>query len=73
MIGDFDWWDVVAESPTRIVLKISRSRIEDDTSDVKTVEEKLIADLPAQPKTPVNASRPEFSDCAQAQWSAGTR
>ena len=46
-IGDFNAWEVVAESPTRVVLKVSRSWIEDSTGDVKTADEKLILDIPA--------------------------
>ena len=46
-IGDFNSWDVIEESPTRVVLKVSRSWIEEGTGDVKTAEEKLILDIPA--------------------------
>jgi hypothetical protein len=49
MIGDFNSWDVVEESPTRVVLKVSRSWVEDGTGDIKTKEEKLILDVPATP------------------------
>lgn len=56
MLGDFNSWDVIEESPTRVVLKISRSWIEEGTGDVKTVEEKLIVDLPATPETPVSVT-----------------
>lgn len=56
MLGDFNSWDVLEESATRVVLKISRSWIEEGTGDVKTAEEKLIVDLPATPETPVTVT-----------------
>jgi hypothetical protein len=56
MLGDFNSWEVVEESPTRVVLKVSRSWIEEGTGDVKTAEEKLIVDLPATPETPVKVT-----------------
>ena len=56
MLGDFNSWDVLEESATRVVLKISRSWIEEGTGDVKTAEEKLIIDLPATPETPVTVT-----------------
>ena len=56
MLGDFNSWDVLEESATRVVLKISRSWIEEGTGDIKTAEEKLIIDLPATPETPVTVT-----------------
>lgn len=56
MIGDFNSWEVVEESPTRVVLKISRSWIEEGTGDIKTADEKLIIDLPTTPETPVTVT-----------------
>ena len=56
MLGDFNSWDVLEESATRVVLKISRSWIEEGTGDVKTADEKLIIDLPATPETPVTVT-----------------
>ncbi len=56
MIGDFNSWEVIEESPTRVVLKISRSWLEEGTGDIKTAEEKLIIDLPADPETPISIS-----------------
>ncbi len=56
MLGDFNSWDVIEESPTRVVLKISRSWIEEGTGDVKTGDEKLIIDLPADPEKPVSVT-----------------
>ena len=47
MIGDFNSWEVVEESPTRVVLKVSRSWIEEGNGDIKTADEKLILDIPA--------------------------
>jgi hypothetical protein len=47
MIGDFNSWDVVEESATRVVLQISRSWADQASGDIKTVDEKLIIDLPA--------------------------
>jgi len=56
MIGDFNSWEVVEESSTRVVLKISRSWVEEGTGDIKTAEEKLIIDLPATPEAPVTVT-----------------
>jgi hypothetical protein len=56
MIGDFNSWEVIEESPTRVVLKTSRSWIEEGTGDIKTADEKLIIDLPATPETPVSVT-----------------
>jgi len=56
MLGDFNSWEVIEESATRVVLKISRSWIEEGTGDIKTAEEKLIIDLPATPETPVSVT-----------------
>jgi hypothetical protein len=56
MIGDFNSWEVVEETPTRVVLKISRSWIDDATGDVKTADEKLILDLPADGTTPLTVT-----------------
>lgn len=56
MLGDFNSWDVLEESATRVVLKISRSWVEEGTGDIKTAEEKLIIDLPATPETPVTVT-----------------
>jgi len=53
MLGDFNSWEVIEESPTRAVLKISRSWIEEGSGDIKTADEKLIIDLPATAGTPV--------------------
>lgn len=53
MLGDFNSWEVIEESPTRAVLKISRSWIEEGSGDIKTADEKLIIDLPATAETPV--------------------
>lgn len=56
MIGDFNSWEVAEESPTRVVLKVSRSWVEQDSGDIKTADEKLIIDLPADPETPVTVT-----------------
>lgn len=56
MIGDFNSWDVIEESPTRVVLKVSRSWIEEGTGDVKTAEEKLILDVPQDETTPLTVT-----------------
>ena len=56
MLGDFNSWEVVEESPTRAVLKISRHELDAASGDIKTVEEKLIIDLPATPETPVTVT-----------------
>lgn len=53
MLGDFNSWEIVEESPTRIVLKVSRSWVDQESSDIKTADEKLIVDLPATAETPV--------------------
>jgi hypothetical protein len=46
MIGDFNSWEVVEESPVRVVLKVSRSWVEQASGDIKTADEKLILDIP---------------------------
>ena len=56
MIGDFNGWDVIEESPTRVVLKVSRSWIEEGTGDVKTADEKLILDVPQDETTPLTVT-----------------
>jgi hypothetical protein len=56
MLGDFNSWEVIEESPTRVVLQISRHVMDEPTGDIKTVEEKLIVDLPATPETPVQVT-----------------
>jgi hypothetical protein len=53
MLGDFSAWEVIEESPTRVVLKVSRMYLEESTGEIKTAEEKLIVDLPPDPETPV--------------------
>ena len=39
-IGDFNSWDVVEQTKDYVVLKISRSWIDDASGDIKTAEEK---------------------------------
>jgi hypothetical protein len=56
MLGDFNSWEVIEESPTRVVLKITRHELDQASSDIKTIEEKLIVDLPATPETPVSVT-----------------
>lgn len=56
MIGDFNSWDVVEESPTRVVLKVSRSWVEQETGDIKTTEEKLILDVPQDATAPLTVT-----------------
>lgn len=53
MLGDFNSWEVAEESPTRVVLKISRHELDQSSGDIKTIEEKLIVDLPSTGETPV--------------------
>ena len=45
-IGDFNSWDIAEEAPGRVVLKVSRSWIEDGSGDIKTAEEHLIITIP---------------------------
>lgn len=56
MIGDFNSWEVVEESPTRVVLKVSRSWVEESTGDIKTAEEKLILDVPQDATAPLTVT-----------------
>lgn len=56
MIGDFNSWDVVEESPTRVVLKVSRSWVEQETGDIKTADEKLILDIPQDETVPLTVT-----------------
>lgn len=56
MIGDFNSWEVIEESPTRVVLKVSRSWIEEGSGDIKTADEKLILDVPQDDVTPLTVT-----------------
>lgn len=56
MIGDFNSWEVIEESPTRVVLKVSRSWIEERSGDIKTADEKLILDVPQDDVTPLTVT-----------------
>lgn len=56
MLGDFNSWEVIEESPTRVVLKITRHELDQSTTEINTIEEKLIVDLPADPETPVTVT-----------------
>jgi hypothetical protein len=56
MIGNFNSWDVIEESPTRVVLEVSRSWIEEGTGEVKTADEKLILDVPQDEKAPLTVT-----------------
>lgn len=47
-IGDFNSWEVVEEAPGRVVLKVSRSWVEESSGDIKTAEEHLILKIPAE-------------------------
>jgi len=55
-IGNFNSWGVMEETPTRIVLKVSRSWIEEATGDVKTADEKLILDIPQDEASPLTVT-----------------
>lgn len=56
MIGDFNGWEVIEESPTRVVLKVSRMYLEESSGEIKTADEKLILDLPADGATPLKVT-----------------
>lgn len=56
MIGDFSSWEVIEETPTRVVLKVSRMYLEQGTDEIKTADEKLILDLPADAAAPLNVT-----------------
>ena len=56
MLGDFNSWDVIEESPTRIVLKVSRSWLAEGTGDIKTAEEKLIVTIPGEAATSIDVT-----------------
>lgn len=55
-IGDFNSWEVVDESATQVVLKVSRSWIEEGSGDVKTADEHLIIKLPAEGATTLDVT-----------------
>ncbi len=55
-IGDFNSWEVVEEGPGRVVLKVSRSWIEEGTGDIKTAEEHLIVTLPKADGQPLEVT-----------------
>lgn len=46
MLGDFNSWELVSESEGRVVIKVSRSTI-DDAGEIKTAEERYIVAVPA--------------------------
>jgi hypothetical protein len=56
MIGDFNSWEVIEESPTRVVLKVSRSWIDEPTGDIKTAEEKRIIEVSPDPEKPITVT-----------------
>lgn len=56
MVGDFNSWEVLEESPTRVVLKVSRSWVEEGSGDIKTVDEKLILDVPQDANAPLTVT-----------------
>lgn len=56
MVGDFDSWEVIEESPSRVVLKVRRSWIDEATGDVKSGDEKLILDVPADEASPLTVT-----------------
>ena len=45
-IGNFNSWNIAEEAPGRVVLKVSRSWVEDGSGDIKTAEEHLIVTVP---------------------------
>ncbi len=45
-LGDFNSWSLETQSPTQIVIKVSRSWI-DDAGEIKTAEERYIVAVPA--------------------------
>lgn len=55
-IGDFNSWDVIEESPTRVVLKVSRSWVEEGSGDIKTADEKLILGVPQDATSPLTVT-----------------
>ena len=55
-LGDFNSWEVVAESASQVVLKVSRSWIEEGSGDVKTAEEHLIIKLPDEAATTIEVT-----------------
>lgn len=55
-IGDFNSWEVVQESPTQVVLKVSRSWVEEGSGDIKTADEHLILKIPAEGETTLDVT-----------------
>lgn len=53
MIGDFNAWEVVEEAASRVVLRVSRSWVEEASGEIRTAEEKLIIDVPEDPEAPI--------------------
>jgi hypothetical protein len=53
MIGDFNAWEVIEESASRVVLRVSRSWVEEASGEIRTAEEKLIIDVPEDPEAPI--------------------
>ena len=56
MVGDFNSWEVVEESSSRVVLKVSRSWIDEASGDVKTAYERLILDVPGTEDAPLTVT-----------------
>lgn len=56
MIGDFNSWEVTEEAPGRVVLKVSRSWVEQASGDIKSADEKLIIDVPADTAAPITVT-----------------
>lgn len=46
-IGDFNSWEIAEQTKDHVVLKVSRSWVEQETGEIKTVEEKLKVPLVA--------------------------
>ena len=47
LIGDFNSWEIAEQTKDHVVLKVSRSWVEQETGEIKTVEEKLKVPLVA--------------------------
>lgn len=46
-VGDFNSWDLVSQTPERVVLKVSHSAVEETTGEIVTAEQTIAVDVPA--------------------------
>lgn len=55
-VGDFNSWDVVSQTPERVVLKVSHSAVEETTGEIVTAEQTIAVDVPAYGAASINVT-----------------